>query len=138
MKKKIKQFMVMVMVGATGVVIQLTMYNIFRMLLSPLWAAQLAVFFAIMNNFYLHGRVTFAQKGFSLRSFASRQGYIFLGYSLLMVIAQGQWLHWLITWFPASQWVENGYMFLGMIWGSVLNYLVYSKWIWPSKTKAQN
>ena len=125
--------MTMIMVGATGVVIQLAMYNLFRLVLSPLWSAQLAVLFAIINNFYLHGRITFAQKGFSMRAFASRQGYIFLSYSVLMVIAQGQWLHWLTVWFPASQWIENGYMFLGMIWGSIFNYLVYSKWIWPAK-----
>ena len=54
----------MVMVGATGVVIQLAMYNLFRLILSPLWSAQLAVLFAIINNFYLHGGLLLRKKDF--------------------------------------------------------------------------
>jgi dolichol-phosphate mannosyltransferase len=120
----------MVAVGSTGMVLQFLIYNLLRMYLSPLWALQIAVAAAIVNNFYWHGRITFAKEGFAFSQLWNREGVLFIGFSLLMILLQGQWLSWTVALLRAGPLMENALVFTGMIWGSVLNFMVYRYIIW--------
>jgi dolichol-phosphate mannosyltransferase len=131
MSRKIFQhFLKMVSVGSTGMVLQFLIYNLLRTYLSPVWATQIAVTAAIVNNFYWHGRVTFAKEGFAFNRLWNREGGLFVGYSILMILLQGQWLLWTVELFKAGPLFENALIFIGMIWGAVLNFIFYRYVVW--------
>lgn len=121
----------MVLVGSTGMILQFLIYNLLRLHLSPLWAAQIAVAIAIVNNFYWHGRVTFAVDGFAWHRLWNREGVLFVSFSMVMIFLQGHWLLWTVAIFKAGPLLENALMFLGMIWGAVLNFIFYRYVVWP-------
>lgn len=129
-RKNIHHFIKMIAVGSTGMILQFLLYNLLRCCLSPLWSAQIAVAVAVINNFYWHGRVTFAQEGFAFNRLWNREGILFVGFSGLMVFLQGQWLLWTVPAFQAGPLLENVLMFTGMIWGAVLNFMFYRYIIW--------
>jgi putative flippase GtrA len=129
-RKNLYHFIKMLAVGSSGMILQLLIYNLLRLRLSPLWAAQIAVGVAIINNFYWHGRVTFAQEDFALNRLWNREGILFISFSVLRVCLQGQWLLWTVTVFKAGPLFENALMFTGMIWGAVLNFIFYRYIIW--------
>ena len=134
MKKMIMQYLRLCVVGATGMLVQVVCFNLFRLWLSPVWSIQLAISLAIITNFYAHGRFTFSDQALGWKSIFSYKGLLFLSYSLLMLFLQGQWLNCGVLYFGRSALVENAMMFLGMGWGSCLNLLFYSRFIWIKKT----
>jgi len=129
-KKNCRQFIKMVSVGSTGMILQFLLFNLLRLRLPPISAGELAVGVAIVNNFYWHGRVTFAKDGFAFNRLWNREGLLFVGFSVLMIFLQGQWLLWTVTLFKAGPFLENALMFCGMIWGAVLNFIIYRYVIW--------
>ena len=126
----IKQYIKLCLVGFSGTIVQFTFFNLFRTFMSVSHALCFAIMLAIINNFYFHGRVTFRKKDFSIRRLIGREGMIFVVYQILMIYLQVQWLQWTIQWIGASALHENLMMFVGMIWGSICNYLVYKNIVW--------
>ena len=129
----IRQFFKMCVVGLSGMAVQFVTYNILRSFFSPLWAGQIAILISTVNNFYFHGRVTFKHQGFYFSHLVSRSGYLFLFYSLIMIILQGQWLKWTTYYLGHGVLLENALMVVGVGWGSILNFLFYRRCIWPEK-----
>jgi dolichol-phosphate mannosyltransferase len=126
----IKQYIKLCLVGFSGTIVQFSFFNLFRTFMSVSHALVFAIMLAIINNFYFHGRVTFSKKNFSLRRIMGREGMIFVLYQILMILLQVQWLNWTVAWIGPSPLHENLMMFLGMIWGSLCNYLVYKHIVW--------
>lgn len=133
MKKIIMQYFRLCVVGAMGMLVQIVSYNILRQYLSPVWSIQLAIVLAMVTNFYAHGRFTFSDQSQGWKAIIGQKGVLFFSYSLLMLFLQGQWLRYGVMYFGSSVWTENVLMFLGMGWGSCLNLLFYSRFIWPKK-----
>jgi putative flippase GtrA len=133
MKKIIMQYLRLCIVGATGMLVQIVSFNILRHYWSPVWSIQLAIVLAMVTNFYAHGRFTFSEQTQSWKAIIGTKGVLFFSYSLLMLFLQGQWLRYGVMYFGSSVWIENCLMFLGMGWGSCLNLLFYSRFIWPKK-----
>lgn len=129
----LQQFIKMCMVGFSGMLLQFLIFNLLRSVLSPTWSIEMATFVAIINNFYFHGRLTFNHAGFRLNNLVSKTGFMFLTYSLLMIVLQGQWMKWTIGYLGDGHYMENLMMFAGMIWGSTLNFICYRYVIWPAK-----
>ena len=130
---ELKCYLKMCLVGLSGVVVQCLIYNILRQSMSPLSAAQFAIIAAIINNFILNNRFTFkaipsAHRYHKLKSFS-----LFIGYSLLMVGLQSYWLHLGIKYLGTGFLKENMTIVTGIIIGSCLNYLIYSRLIWREK-----
>ncbi|WP_045097236.1 glycosyltransferase family 2 protein [Legionella fallonii] len=130
--KELKPYLSMCVVGFVGLILQCLAYNSLRFYCTPFIAAQLAVLVAIINNFILNNRVTFKNRNLKLRfkSFA-----FFVSYSLVMVGFQSNWMRLGISYWGSGLLKENLIMFSGVVVGSVLNYLFYSRMIWRKKEK---
>ena len=127
---ELKSYFKMCLVGLSGVIIQGLIYNILRTLMSPITATQIAVIVAILNNFALNHRFTFKglptlQRHQKIRSFG-----LFVGYSILMIVFQSYWLKLGLHYFGVGFLKENGIILMGMILGSIMNYIAYSRLIW--------
>jgi dolichol-phosphate mannosyltransferase len=125
-KQNLPQLIKMCLVGSIGMMVQFISFNLLRFYLSPLWAVQTSIIFAILTNFYAHGRLTFAQGGGIL----SKRGGLFLIYSLFMLFLQGQWLVFGISLIGTSPIKENIIIFCGMGWGTLINYIFYKNILW--------
>jgi dolichol-phosphate mannosyltransferase len=127
---ELKSYISMCAVGLIGLIIQFFVYNGLRINCSPFVAAQIAVLAATVNNFILNNKFTFKKRSLSQRfkSFA-----FFVGYSLLMVGFQSNWVRLGINYFGTGYLKENLIMVSGVVLGSVLNYFFYSRWIWREK-----
>lgn len=130
--KELKSYLSMCIVGLIGLILQCLVYNTLRFYFTPFIAAQLAVLVAIINNFILNNQVTFKNRNskLHLKSFA-----FFVGYSLMMVGFQSNWMRLGVNYFGGGLLKENLIMFSGIVVGSVLNYLFYSRMVWREKRK---
>jgi len=124
-----KHLIRMMMVGSIGFSVQMLSYNLLRWFFSPLWSVEISILLATLTNFYAHGHLTFSQGS----ALASHKGILYLIYSFVMMIAQGQWLHWGVYFFGEAPLIENGIMVLGLMWGTVINFLFYRFYLWPRK-----
>lgn len=129
------QYVRLCFVGCIGVLVQFMAFNLLRLWCSPVWAIQWAILLAVITNFYAHARLTFSQTNHPLSALWTRKGALFMGYSFVMLLVQAQWLRLGVYCFDSSVAVENAVMFAGMVWGSLLNYLFYQRFIWPNKAK---
>ncbi|WP_370449425.1 glycosyltransferase [Legionella sp. km772] len=117
-------------VGLVGLSIQCLIYNLLRLKCSPFFAAQIAVSIAILNNFILNNQFTFKRRVINnqLRSAA-----FFIAYSILMIVFQSTWVQWGVEYLGAGYVKENLIVATGILVGSVLNYLFYSRIVWRKK-----
>lgn len=126
----LKQYMKLCLVGFSGTIVQFCAFNLFRKWMPISYALCFAIMLAILNNFYLHGRITFQKKNFSLSQIWAREGALFIFYQIGMIYLQVQWLRYSLQCIGPSVAHENLMMFVGMMWGSICNYLVYKYLIW--------
>ena len=120
----------MCMVGLVGLCIQLLIYNLGRFHFSPFFASLIAASAAITNNYILNSRFTFKIPCYwtfrhKLKSFG-----LFVAYNSMMVFGQSYWTYALTKATGQGFFRENMVVLTGIILGSILNYLVYSKLIW--------
>lgn len=128
--RELKSYLNMCLVGAVGLIIQCVLYNLLRVKFSPLVAIQLAVSAAIVNNFVLNHQFTFRKRQMNQRV---KSFIFFLGYSAFMVGFQSLWVRLGTQYFGTGYLKENLIMLSGVILGSVLNYLCYSRLIWRER-----
>jgi dolichol-phosphate mannosyltransferase len=131
---ELQRYFKMCLVGASGALIQFFVYNGLRYEhVAPITATQCAVLLAITNNFLLNHLFTFNDH----REVSLAQNFksflVFLGYSAIMVSVQSYWLALGIRKFGHGFVTENLIIISGMMFGSVLNYLMYSKVIFSNK-----
>ncbi len=131
--RELQGYFKMCLVGLSGVLVQGVVYNILRQNLSPLSAAQFAIMAAIINNFALNNRFTFKHHSPTFRYQKIRTISLFVGYSVLMIALQSYWLHLGLKYFGSGYLKENITIVTGMLIGSLLNYLTYSRLIWREK-----
>ena len=126
----------MCLVGLSGVFIQCLVYNVLRQSMPPLYAVQFAMVAAIINNYILNNRFTFKGSSSVYRHQKATSFGLFLGYSLLMISVQSYWLHLGLKYVGSGYLKENLTIFTGMLIGSFVNYLIYSRFIWRRKSKS--
>lgn len=127
----IKPYLKMCLVGLCGLGVQSLSYNLLRFVSSPIYAAQISISAAILNNFMMNNRFTFKK-----RTLVQQYKPItyFIGYSILMIVVQSSWLSWGIEIFGSGYLKENIILGSGMIVSSILNYFTYSRLIWKEET----
>lgn len=128
--RAMKQYLSMCAVGGAGIVIQCTAYNLLRSYLSPLHAMQIAVMLAILNNFFLNKTFTFKKNKWRKSSQAIKAFATFILYSICMIQMQSHWMNEWVKQLNPSYLEENLIMLSGLVIGSLLNYFVYSRFIW--------
>ena len=128
---ELKRYFQMCLVGALGVFVQIAVYNLLRTHMSPFNASQIAVLAAIINNFMLNSRFTFKNRLKTNRAFKAKRLAGFAVYSFVMIYLQSFWLELGISYFGSGALRENIILAVGMGLGSLLNYFIYSRHIWP-------
>ncbi|PJD95302.1 MAG: glycosyl transferase [Legionella sp.] len=128
--QELKPYLNMCAVGLIGLLVQCVAYNVLRFKFAPFLAAQIAVFIAIINNFVLHHKVTFRQR--NKKNHFKIMAY-FITYSLFMIAFQSRWTQVGVYYWGTGFLKENLILASGIVLGSVLNYLVYSRIIWRNK-----
>lgn len=130
----LKSYFKMCLVGLSGAFVQALIYNILRNYLSPVTAMQIAVVLAIINNFILNNRFTF--KRISVPGHKKIKAFcLFISYSVLIIMFQSSWLKLGLRYIGAGLLKENVIIFFGMVFGSMINYLAYSRLIWRDNPK---
>ena len=128
--KKMVGYFKMCLVGLSGALVQWVLYNLLRLELTPVLALQLAIIGAILNNFILNNRFTFKHNALKFRSQTLKSFLFFIGYSIAMIGFQSYWLYLGIQYFGSGYLKENVILFIGMVLGSILNYLIYTRFVW--------
>jgi dolichol-phosphate mannosyltransferase len=131
--RELKSYLNMCAVGLLGLLIQCLLYNLLRIKISPFYASQLAVSAAILNNFILNNQFTFKVR--QINNFW-KSLLFFIGYSLLMIVFQSNWVYWGTQYLGTGFLTENFVVLSGVAAGSLLNYLFYSRVIWKDKETA--
>lgn len=131
--RELKQYLNMCAIGTLGLLLQCIAYNLLRQVMPPLPANQIAVLVAIINNFTLNNRFTFKDHAFSFGKNNIRQLALFLLYSLMMIYVQGYWVALGTHYAGEGVAKENILVITGILWGSLLNYFIYSRWIWRNR-----
>jgi dolichol-phosphate mannosyltransferase len=129
----LKRYVSMCLVGVTGMSVQFLVYNLCRAYVPLFYASQLAVTAAIVNNFILNSRITFKHHQRVSRAQKAKALTVFLAYSVGMIYFQSYWLLLGVSLVGAGAAKENLIMISGMVVGSVLNYLTYSRIVWRDK-----
>ena len=130
---ELKAYLKMCLVGLSGIFVQFLVYNILRENLTPLSAVRFAIMAAIINNFILNNRFTFKISPFVHPYQKLKALILFIGYSGLMIGLQSYWLQLGIKYLGTGYLKENLAMVTGILIGSGLNYLIYSRLIWRAK-----
>ena len=112
-------------VGGIGTVVQLLFFNLFRLNLNLSLAQNLAIEAAVVSNFVLNNLWTFKEKNFSFMRFVK-----FNILSLGSIIIQNLVLLGGIKLLGQSFWIENALIIIGIIFGLIWNYLMYTKVVW--------
>lgn len=123
----------MCLVGFSSMLIQYTIYNCLRDFMPPFQAIQIAIGFAVINNFTLNTKFTFKHKDKYSRSSLLRSLLLYLSYSVFMLYFQAYWLKFWIQMAGAGLLKENLIMFGGIVLCSILNYFIYSRFIWKPR-----
>jgi len=129
----VRRYLKMCLVGFSGMAMQFLVYNLTRSYLSPTHALQLAIIVAMINNFLLNSRFTFKHRAPISSWHKITSLVLFFTYSISMIYLQSYWLHMGILYFGRGAAEENIIMGVGMILGSLLNYLIYSRVVWRAK-----
>lgn len=131
--RTLKRYFGMCFVGISGMLLQLMTYNVLRHSLPPYSAAQYAVLLAVINNFILNSRFVFKAQAKVPLVQRIKALIFYLGYSLLMIGFQSNWLRLGINYFGSGYVKENLIMVAGLVVGSLLNYLIYSRVVFRDK-----
>lgn len=126
------------LVGLVGMVIQFTGFNLLRHFILPQYANAIATELAIISNFILNNSYSFKQHKVSYTSDGFRgilkKGLYFNSVSLLSLLIQFVVVTIGVHFFQRGILLENVYVFIGIIIGSLVNYFFYSRLIWKKKS----
>lgn len=122
-----KLFKVMI-TGGFGSLVQLIAFNLFRLKLNLFWSQNLGIEAAIISNFLINNIWTFQEKTWSLVRFIK-----FNLSSLGSLIIQNLVLIAGVGLLGQSRIIENILVILGIILGTVWNYLMYTRVVWKKQ-----
>lgn len=120
------------LVGLVGFCLQFVIYNSLRFFMTPLISVFISIECAILLNFTNNNYFTFNKNKFlfsNAKQFSYKLGkfnVLSIGSIILQMLFLGVWHHI----FQASRIEENIAMFLGIFFGSMINYYVYRRWVW--------
>lgn len=133
MKKKsqkhqpeIKRIMLAAMLGSISACLQLIIFNLLRNILWPELASLIAIECAIINNFLLNNRFTFAAESRSGFAQFCKFNAVACGSLLIQLLVLTLGLH---IW-GRGLLFENALVILGMALGFISNYIGYRLFVW--------
>ena len=129
---ELKRYLKMCLVGLSGVAVQFAVYNLLRSYFSPLHATQLAVICAMLSNFILNNKFTFKVRA-NVEHKNLKRLSLFFSYSVLMIISQSYWVQFAVDNISSHRLLENLFVGIGIVLGSLANFKFYSRIVWPDK-----
>lgn len=131
--QQLKKYIKACTVGGIGMVIQLAFFNVLRHALHPVYANLFSVEIAILSNFILNNRFTFKENKICRRTNLKRWlqklglfNFFSLGSMLIQTIIVFIGVHML----GRGTILENSYVFIGILCGSIYNYKMYKHFVW--------
>lgn len=135
---ELKRYIQVCFVGLGGMMVQMILFNLFRLIhVSVVLANLLGIEAAIITTFMLNNTFTF--KDFKMtrhhhgKKHITKKFFQFNLCSVGSILIQSGLLYLITTSFGTGFWKENITVFVGIILGSIINYFVYSRWIWKTK-----
>ena len=116
------------LVGGLGSVVQLIVYNLFRLKMNLALAQNLSIETAIVSNFIFNNIWTFKEKGWSLARFIKFNLSSFGSLIIQNIVLLGG-----VRLLGQSIKIENILVTIGIIMGAIWNYLMYTRVVWKTK-----
>ena len=135
--RKLKCFIKMSCVGLVSLLLQLVIFNLLRLEVSVTLASLISIECAIFNNFLLNNIITFKDdkiSGSDHKKLFSKFAQFNIASCGSMVIQAVMVKIATVLW-GRDALIENISMMAGIGLGSVLNYFIYSRFIWKSSNK---
>ena len=132
--RKLKNYIKMCCVGVSSLIAQLVVFNILRLYITPAIANSIGVEVAVIMNFILNNHFTFKDQKIkkSQRKKLIGKFIQFNIASLGSMAIQAVTVHGFIMLFGRHAMWENIGVITGILLGSVLNYFIYSRFIWKA------
>ena len=135
--RKLKRFIKMSFVGLLSLLVQLTIFNLLRLEISVTLASLISIECAVLNNFLLNNLFTFKDHKIS-RSERKKLLSKLVQFNIAScgsMIIQAALVKISTIFCGRGVLVENISMLAGIGIGSILNYFIYSRYIWKSSKK---
>ncbi|OGD57024.1 hypothetical protein A3I57_02275 [Candidatus Beckwithbacteria bacterium RIFCSPLOWO2_02_FULL_47_23] len=116
------------LVGGLGSVVQLIVYNLFRLRMNLALAQNLSIETAIVSNFIFNNIWTFKEKGWSMVRFIKFNLSSFGSLIIQNIVLLGG-----VRLLGQSIKIENILVTIGIIIGAIWNYLMYTRVVWKAK-----
>ncbi|MGD9108608.1 MAG: glycosyltransferase family 2 protein [Gammaproteobacteria bacterium] len=134
---ELKRYIQVCFVGLGGMIVQLIFFNLLRLIHVPAVLANLlGIEAAIVTTFMLNNIFTFKDYKMTRvhgKKYIAKKFFQFNLCSVGSILIQTGLLALAIASFGKGFWKENITVFIGIIIGSIINYFVYSRWIWKIK-----
>lgn len=133
--KKYHRYLKVCLVGITSLLIQLLLFNILRVWFDAMLSNVIAIECAIINNFFANNLFTFKDRRLSIELNAKLIKHLiqFNCYSLGSLVLQALVLYVGIHLLKPNRLTENILVCVGIILGSIVNYLIYTRLVWRHK-----
>jgi len=135
---ELKRYIQLCLVGLVGMIVQLILFNLLRLIHIPAVLANLiGIEIAIISTFILNNIFTFKDYKMTREHGIKHITKKFTQFNLCSIgsiLIQTGLLALSIAIFGIGFWRENITVFVGIIIGSIINYFIYSRWIWKVKS----
>lgn len=127
-----KSFVKFVVVGFAGLFVDATLFNIFRVIpsISPAIGAFISGTLAMLTTFTLNNYWSFGDRKLEESKDKIKGIVLYFASSYVPILLRARLVHWFIELFGNTFIVTNGAFFIGILFGLVWNFTVYSRIIW--------
>jgi dolichol-phosphate mannosyltransferase len=127
-----KSFVKFVVVGFAGLFVDATLFNIFRVIpsISPAIGAFISGTLAMLTTFTLNNYWSFGDRKLEEPKDKLKGVVLYFASSYVPILLRARLVHWFIELFGNTFIVTNGAFFIGILFGLVWNFTVYSRIIW--------
>jgi len=132
--KEYKKFIKFCVVGLAGLFVDTGLFNIFRIFIDSAVSALISGGFGMLTTFILNNKWSFKENEIKGIQNKSKSFVFYVAFSVIPIIVRS-WLVRLSTkQYGNTLLVSNAAFFVGIVFGLIWNFTVYSKIIWRDKT----
>lgn len=132
-----KSFVKFIIVGFAGLFVDAGLFNIFRLLhfLAPAFGAFISGSLAMLTTFLLNNYWSFGDRKLEESSAKIKGALLYFVSSYVPILVRAKLVYWAVVWFGNGFIPTNVAFFIGISFGLVWNFTVYSKIIWRKNKK---
>lgn len=132
-----KSFVKFIIVGFAGLFVDAGLFNIFRLMhfLAPAFGAFISGSLAMLTTFLLNNYWSFGDRKLEDSSAKIKGALLYFISSYVPILVRAKLVYWAVVWFGNGFIPTNVAFFIGISFGLVWNFTVYSKIIWRKNKK---